>query len=527
MQQAVRSQGSREIRDRLQVRRALITVWDKQGAAELAATLVAAGAEIVSTGGTAQALLAAGIPVTTVEAVTGSPAILDGRVKTLHPAIFAAILARDESTHQGQLKTLGIAPLDLVLVNLYPFEAQGQGAAMEEALELIDIGGVALIRAAAKSWPRVAVLCDPAQYAAVADEIRTGGGISADTRRRLAAEAFARTAAYDATIAGYFQRTLGLTFPEILLLTLRRASAIRYGENPHQGAAFYHLGAQPGGLAAARQLQGKELSYNNLVDLDTAWALVGEFSSPAVAIVKHATPCGAATAVTIAEAYTRALECDPVSAFGGVVALNRSLDAATAQAIAGIFTEAVIAPAITPEALAVLKRKTSLRLLEAVTGALDLRPSATLDLKSVGGGVLLQERDTADLDDASLAVATPRAPSASEMADLRFAWTVAKWVKSNAIVLARDGATVGIGAGQPNRVGAVEIAVKAAGDRAQGAVMASDAFFPFRDGIDVAACAGVTSVIQPGGSVRDEEVLAAAVEHGLAMVITGIRHFRH
>lgn len=524
MQQVV---GPTEVQERIQVRRALISVWDKRGAAELAAALAGLGAEILSTGGTAQALLAAGIPVITVEAATGYPAILDGRVKTLHPAIFAAILGRDDPAHRAQLEELGIAPLDLVVVNLYPFEAQGRGAPIDEALELIDIGGVALIRAAAKNWPRVAVLCDPAQYGAVMDELRREGGISAQTRRHLAAEAFTRTAAYDAAIAAYFQHTLDLTFPEVLPLALRKVAAIRYGENPHQSAAFYHTGTEPGGLAAARQLQGKELSYNNLVDLDTAWGLVGEFTQPAAAIIKHATPCGAAIAATIAEAYTQALASDPVSAFGGVVALNRPLDEATAQAIAGIFTEAVIVPSIMPQALAILKRKTNLRVLEAAPGSPDLEPPGQLELKSVRGGVLLQERDAAGLDDATLTVATPRAPSASEMADLHFAWTVAKWVKSNAIVLARNGATVGIGAGQPNRVGAVEIAVKIAAERAKGAVMASDAFFPFRDGIDAAARAGVTAVIQPGGSVRDEEVIAAATEHGMAMVLTGIRHFRH
>lgn len=519
MQQAV---GPTERQDRIQVRRALISVWNKRGAADLAAALASAGAEILSTGGTARALAAEGIPVTTIESLTGAPAILDGRVKTLHPAVFAAILGRDDPAHRAQLEALGITPVDLVAVNLYPFEERALEAPMPEAVDLIDIGGVALLRAAAKNWARVVVLCDPAQYAPVADELRRNGGISQETRRRLAAEAFGRTAAYDAAIAGYFTRQTGVAFPDVLTLAFRKVAQTRYGENPHQLGAFYRAATGPGGLAAAQQRQGKELSYNNLVDLDTAWGLVGEFTQPAAAIIKHATPCGAATAITIADAYARALEGDPISAFGGVVALNRPLDAATATAIAAIFTEAVVAPAITAEARAILRRKTSLRLLEA-----DLPASrAGLEVKSVLGGLLVQDRDTADLD-AALTVPTPRAPTASEMADLRFAWTVAKWVKSNAIVLARDGATVGIGTGQPNRVGAVEIAVRAAGPRARGAVMASDAFFPFRDGIDAASRAGVTAVIQPGGSVRDEEVLAAATEHDMTMVLTGIRHFRH
>lgn len=508
---------------RIAVRRALVSVWDKSGILDLARALVAAGADIISTGGTAQALRDAALPVTTIESVTGYPAILDGRVKTLHPAIFAAILGRDEPAHRRQLNELGIAPLDLVVVNLYPFEARGSRAPMNEAVELIDVGGVSLIRAAAKNWVRVAVLCDPSQYEPIVEEVQRDGGISAETRLHLAAQAFERTAAYDAAIAGYFHAAADVRFPEMLTLALRKVQQTRYGENPHQAAAFYRASTGPGGLADARQLQGKELSFNNLVDLDTAWGLANEFAWPAAAIIKHATPCGAATADDLAAAYKTALECDPVSAFGGVVALNRVVDEATAEAIAGVFTEAVIAPGFTPEARSVLKRKTSLRLLEAGPPA----SWARLDVKSVFGGVLVQEPDTAHEDEANLTVPTLRKPSGSEMADLRFAWTVAKWVKSNAIVLARNGATVGIGGGQPNRVGSVEIAVKVAGDRAKGAVMASDAFFPFRDGIDAAARAGVTAVIQPGGSVRDEEVLAAATQHGMAMVLTGIRHFRH
>jgi phosphoribosylaminoimidazolecarboxamide formyltransferase/IMP cyclohydrolase len=509
--------------DRVVVRRVLLSVWDKTGIIDLAKTLVATGADIISTGGTAQTLREAELPVTPIESVTGYPAILDGRVKTLHPAIFAAIMSRDDESHRAQLDSMRVTPIDLVVVNLYPFEFKGIHAPMPEAVELIDIGGVSLIRAAAKNWERVAVVSDPGQYAGLLDEVRREGGVSAETRRRLAAEAFARTAAYDSTIAAYFTRQMNEPFPELLTLAYRRVQQTRYGENPHQRAAFYRAYTGSGGLAEARQLHGKELSFNNLADLDTAWGLVGEFSGPAAAIIKHATPCGAATAQTIEEAYKGALACDPVSAFGGVVALNRPVDMSTASAIAGVFTEAVIAPGFTPEARAVLNKKTSLRLLESAP------PDSWsgVEVKSVLGGALVQDRDAADADDASMTVATPRSPTASEMADLRFAWTVAKWVKSNAIVLVRNGATVGIGAGQPNRVGAVEIAVKVAGERAQGAVMASDAFFPFRDALDAAAQAGIRAVIQPGGSVRDADVIAAATEHNMAMILTGVRHFRH
>lgn len=505
------------------VRRALVSVWDKTGLAAFAAACAELGVEMIATGGTAEALRQSRVSVTTIESLTGYPAILDGRVKTLHPAIFGAILARDEPAHQTELAERGIAPVDLVVVNLYPFEARGLQAPMPEAVELIDIGGVSLLRAAAKNWARVGVVCDPAQYERVADELHRTRGLSVDTRRTLAAEAFARTAAYDAAIAGYFTAAAGVRFPDRLTLSWRKVQQTRYGENPHQAAAFYRPATGAGTLSTAQVLQGKELSFNNLVDLDTAWALVNEFTVPAAAIIKHATPCGAATAPILVDAYKRALACDPVSAFGGVVALNRPVDEATAGAIGGIFTEAVVAPAFSPDARALLKKKANLRLLEAPPPV----AGADLELKTLHGDVAAQDYDRVDLDESALTVATPRAPSDAEMADLRFAWTVAKWVKSNAIVLARGGATVGIGAGQPNRVGSVEIAVKGAADRARGAVMASDAFFPFRDGIDAAARGGVTAVIQPGGSVRDAEVIAAAAEQGLAMVLTGIRHFRH
>lgn len=508
---------------RVSVRRALISVWDKTGLDALAEALKEMGIQIIATGGTAEALNRLGVPVTTVESITGYPAILDGRVKTLHPAIFAAILGRDDAAHRAQMDEMGITPVDLVVVNLYPFEARALDAPSAEAVELIDIGGVSLIRAAAKNWERVAVVCDPGQYGALVTELHREKTLSGEARRRLAAEAFARTAAYDASIAAYFSRQVHEQFPDLLTMAYRKVQQTRYGENPHQAAAFYRTHTQRGGLAAARQLQGKELSFNNFVDLDAAWALVSEFAQPAAAIIKHATPCGAATAAATIDAYVAARSCDPVSAFGGIAAFNREVDERTAAEITGIFTEAVIAPAFTPAARAILARRPNLRLLECDASA----SGASLAMRTVSGGLLVQEHDRVDLDEAQLRLVTPRAPTPEEMADLRFAWRVCKWVKSNAIVLARGGATVGIGSGQPNRVGAVEIAVKVAGDRARGTVLASDAFFPFRDGIDAAARAGVTAIIQPGGSVRDEEVIAASAEHGMAMVFTGVRHFRH
>ena len=524
----------------VRIRRALISVWDKAGIIDLAAALHQMGVGILSTGGTAQALREAEIPVTTVESITGYPAILDGRVKTLHPAIFAAILGKDDAAHRAQLDEMGITPVDLVVVNLYPFESRALDAPLTEAVELIDIGGVSLLRAAAKNWERVAVVCDPAQYAPVIAEMQEAGGVSEETRRALAAAAFNRTAAYDAVIA----RALAppdQPFPERLTLAFEKIAGVRYGENPHQRAAFYRdPQPAPGTLARATQLQGKELSFNNVVDLDAAWNLVWEFDGPTAAIIKHATPCGAATRPEAVDAYRAARACDPVSAFGGIVALNCDVDEPTAAEITEIFTEAVIAPGFTAGARALLARKGNLRILECAapsgqaTSPMSLRGAERrsnlligIEIRSVSGGLLVQGHDTTDLDETQLRLATPRAPSDAEMADLRFAWKVCKWVKSNAIVLAYGGATVGIGSGQPNRVGAVEIAVKGAGDRARGAVLASDAFFPFRDGIDAAAHAGITAIIQPGGSVRDEEVIAAAREHDIAMVFTGIRHFRH
>ncbi|HEV8353589.1 MAG TPA: bifunctional phosphoribosylaminoimidazolecarboxamide formyltransferase/IMP cyclohydrolase [bacterium] len=525
-------------RPQAQIRRALLSVWDKTGLAELARALADAGVELFATSGTAQILREQSLVVRSIEDLTGFPEVLGGRVKTLHPAVFAGILARDDPAHRHDLDVHGLEPIDLVIVNLYPFEAKtaAGGLPEEEALELIDIGGVSLLRAAAKNWKRVTVLSDASQYPEFIAHLHDELGMTAAMRRRLAVEAFRRTAAYDAAIAGYFDGPVPLAglghgaggtpqaLPARLSLAFQRRQEMRYGENPHQRAAFY--AGQPawaGTIAAARQIQGKELSFNNIVDIDAAWGAVGEFERPAAVIVKHATPCGAAIADGLRSAYEAARACDPTSAFGGVVAVNVRLDEATAQAMLGIFTEAVIAPAYDPAALAILARRPNLRVLDA--GARPRRDP--FEVKSVSGGLLMQEADGSRLIEDQLKVVTDRAPSPQELADLLFAWRVAKWVKSNAIVLAGGGATVGIGAGQPNRVGAVDIAVKVAGERARGSVLASDAFFPFRDGIDAAARAGVTAVIQPGGSVRDAEVIAAAREYGLAMVFTGIRHFRH
>jgi phosphoribosylaminoimidazolecarboxamide formyltransferase/IMP cyclohydrolase len=489
---------------------------------EFATALAKLDVELIATGGTATALAGAELSVTKIEDITMFPEILDGRVKTLHPAIFAGILARPIKAHESQLQSLGLEPIDLVVVDLYPFERNGATAPMEEALELIDIGGVSLLRAAAKNWERVAVVSSPDQYREVLTELDRTGGISEESRRRLARAAFARTASYDAAIATYFAGSRA--FPERLTLPYRKLKDLRYGENPHQRGALY-VGEHDvsGTVAAATQLQGKELSFNNFADLGAAWELVHEFVRPAATVVKHAAPCGTAVGETALEAYTAAHACDPVSAFGGVVAFNREIDEETAQAVTQIFTEAVIAPAVSEKARLVFKRKPNLRLLEAGWK----RPDPSREFRSISGGILVQDADARDLDEFPLRVVTPRSPTPQEMEDLLFAWKVVKWVRSNAIVLAKNVATVGIGGGQPNRVGSVIIAVKGAGDRAKGSVLASDAFFPFRDGVDEAARAGVTAVIQPGGSVRDEEAIAAATEHDMAMVFTGIRRFRH
>jgi phosphoribosylaminoimidazolecarboxamide formyltransferase/IMP cyclohydrolase len=519
------------------VRRALISVSDKTGLADLARFLAARGVEILSTGGSARALREAGVPVVEVSDYTGFPEMMDGRVKTLQPKIHGGILARrDAPGHLAAMETHGIEPIDLVVINLYPFEATvARGAAFDACIENIDIGGPALIRAAAKNHDFVAVVTEPADYAAVMDEMNANdGAIGAAQRKRLAATAYARTGAYDAAIAQWFARELREEFPQRLVFGGTRRQLLRYGENPHQRAAFYDDGSGRPGIAAATQLQGKELSYNNLNDADAAYELVAEFDRPAVVIVKHANPCGVATADSCADAWDKALACDPASAFGGIIALNRKLDGRAAARIAEIFSEVIIAPAADDEAQAILARKKNLRLL--VTGRLpDPREEGWI-LRSLAGGYLVQSRDRSITGD-ELKVVTKRLPTKTELADLMFAFTVCKHVKSNAIVYAKDRATVGIGAGQMSRVDSARIAVwkaaeaaKAAGRGAnpvQGSVVASDAFFPFADGLLAAAEAGATAVIQPGGSVRDDEVISAADDKGLAMVFTGQRHFRH
>ena len=520
------------------LRRALISVSDKAGLESLGPYLAAAGVEILSTGGTAAALGEAGIEVRDIAAYTGFPEMMGGRVKTLHPKVHGGILAeRDAPEHRAAMEAHGIADIDLVIVNLYPFAATvASGADRAACVEQIDIGGPALIRAAAKNHAFVTIIVDVGDYGPLVDEMKAAGGATTEPfRRRLAAKAYAHTAAYDAAIATWFGDDLGERFPERIVLAAERREMLRYGENPHQEAAFYAGGAPRPGVATASQVQGKPLSYNNLNDTDAAIELVAEFAeAPAVAIIKHANPCGVALGAGLAEAHQKALACDPVSAFGGVVALNRTLDAATAAQIAEVFTEVVIAPDADGEAREILAAKENLRLL--LSGAVPDAATPGMTVRSLAGGYLVQGRDDGRAPQ-DVTVVTKRAPSDTELADLRFAFTVAKHVKSNAIVYAKGRATVGVGAGQMSRVDAARIAAAKAKDAAaaaaretpltMGSVVASDAFFPFADGLVAAAEAGATAVIQPGGSVRDDEVIAAADEAGLAMVFTGIRHFRH
>ncbi|MEM7567602.1 MAG: bifunctional phosphoribosylaminoimidazolecarboxamide formyltransferase/IMP cyclohydrolase [Pseudomonadota bacterium] len=521
---------------RLPIRRALLSVWDKAGLLPLAEALRDVGAELVSTGGTARALREAGHAVTDVSEITGFPEMMDGRVKTLHPAVHGGLLARrDLAAHMEALEAQGFAAIDCLVVNLYPFEETlASGADRAACVEMIDIGGPAMIRAASKNHDGVAVVTDPADYETIVAALPEGTDLA--MRRRLAAKAFATTAAYDAAIAAWMQGEDG-PLPERLTVSATRAQTMRYGENPHQAASLYLTGETRPGAATARSVQGKALSYNNVADADAAFELVSEFGDgrAAVAIIKHANPCGVAVAYSLSEAHARALACDPVSAFGGIVATNRALDRRAAEAIVKVFTEVVIAPGADEEALAVFAGKKNLRLL-LTEGLAD--PSAPgLTLKPVASGLLAQARDAGRLADAEMRIVTTRAPSEAEMRDLAFAWTVAKHVKSNAIVYAKDGATVGIGAGQMSRLDSTRIAARKAEDAAEamgadapltrGSVFASDAFFPFADGLLAGAAAGATAVIQPGGSMRDEEVIAAADEAGLAMVFTGMRHFRH
>ena len=505
------------------IRRALISVTDKTGVVSLAARLREMGIEIVSTGGTARALREAGLAVRDVAEVTGFPEMLDGRVKTLHPKIAGGILAiRDRAEHRRSLAEHGIPEIDLVVVNLYRFEeaAAKAGIAREELIENIDIGGPTMIRAAAKNYRDVAVVVSPADYEAVGEELRASGELSAATHWRLAKKAFRATADYDAAIGARLElEDSASPLPATLNLRAPKAMDLRYGENPHQQAALY---AAPGrGIAGAEQLQGKELSYNNLVDLDACWQLALEFAQPAAAIVKHTNPCGCAEQATLAEAYAKALECDPVSAYGSVIGFNRPVDEATARELAKLFVEAVAAPDYSAEALEILKPRKNLRLMRVAAG-LD-----RLVVKSISGGYLAQTADAAKLTRAEAVVKTRREPSEEEWGALEFAWKVAKHVKSNAIVYARAGQTVGVGAGQMSRVDAVKLGAMKAVLPLAGTVVASDAFFPFPDGLEEAARNGATAFIQPGGSVRDAEVIAAADRLGAAMVFTGLRHFRH
>jgi phosphoribosylaminoimidazolecarboxamide formyltransferase/IMP cyclohydrolase len=516
-------------------RRALVSVHDKQGVVRLCRALVDLGVRILSSGGTASLLESEGVPVTAVSDYTGFPEMLDGRVKTLHPRIHAGILAvRDDERHMADLKSADIEPIDLVVVNLYPFArtAATGGIAPREAIEMIDIGGPTLVRGAAKNFEHVAAVVDPGDYEAVVAELRCSGGLGLETRRRMAAKAFRHTASYDDAVQAWLARLdagappgEAAAFPDRLDLGLVKHQELRYGENPHQRAAFYREPLAPASsVAAARQLQGTTLSFNNILDFDAALGLVAEFADCAAAIIKHGNPCGAALGDEPARAFRRALACDPTSAFGGVIAFNRKVDGRTAQAIAEQFYEGVVAPGFDSEALRELASKKKLRLLEVD----EVRPArAGWDLRRVHGGLLVQDWDTIDEDVRSARVVTARAPSDDEWAALSFAWKVARHVKSNAIVYAAGEQTVGIGAGQMSRVDAARFGIAKAATSLDGAVLASDAFFPFRDGVDVAAAAGVRAIVQPGGSIRDDEVIAAANEHGMAMVLTGRRHFRH
>ncbi|HEY2335923.1 MAG TPA: bifunctional phosphoribosylaminoimidazolecarboxamide formyltransferase/IMP cyclohydrolase [Burkholderiales bacterium] len=516
------------------MQRALISVSEKSGVVEFARALAGLGIELLSTGGTAQLLAKEGIAVTEVSAHTGFPEMLDGRVKTLHPKIHGGLLARrDDPAHMKALQGAGIPAIDLLVVNLYPFQATvaDPDCRFEDAVENIDIGGPAMLRAAAKNHAGVAVIVDPADYATVLEQIKKNGVVSDETRFMLAKKVFAHTAAYDGAIANYLSsldanRERG-EYPDTLTMQWRKLQDLRYGENPHQSAAFYRDERPvPGGLAAYRQVQGKELSYNNIADADAAWECVKTFAEPACVLVKHANPCGVALGATLAEAYDKAFKTDPTSAFGGILAFNRALGVATAEAVSKQFAEVVIAPRVEPDALKVFSKKANVRVLE-IPLAHDVQRH---DFKRVGGGVLVQSTDFHAVDRKALKVATRRQPTESQWSDLLFAWRVAQYAKSNAIVFCGNGMTLGVGAGQMSRVDSARIAsIKATNAKLdlKGSVVASDAFFPFRDGLDVVVDAGAAAVIQPGGSVRDDEVIAAANERNVAMVFTGVRHFRH
>ena len=505
------------------MKRALISVSNKEGIVEFASGLEKLGYEILSTGGTYTVLEQAGVHVIKVADVTGFPEILDGRVKTLHPKIHGGILARRIPEHLQELEQNEIQPIDMVVVNLYPFRqtVSKPGVTLEEAIENIDIGGPSMIRAAAKNYKDVIVLVKPENYASILPELQKTGDISAEMRLKLALEAFSHTAAYDSMISAYLAGFDDQLFQDHMTLAGEKVYELRYGENPHQKACFYRTLTPESGLADANQLNGKELSYNNIIDTQAAWSLVKEFNQPACVIVKHTNPCGTATADTLQEAYERAFAADSLSAFGGIIALNRVVDEATAAKIAEPFMEVVIAPGYEEKALNRLCQKKNLRVLQ-----MDIEAGSRLLLRSVDGGFVVQEADTAGVDESEPQFVTQARPTESQMKDLMFAWKLVKHVKSNAIVTAKDGVTLGVGAGQMNRVGAAAIALQDK-EKCQGAVLASDAFFPFRDTVDLAAAHGIKAIIQPGGSIRDQESIDACNEHGIAMVFTGQRHFRH
>ncbi len=515
------------------IQRALISVSDKTGVVEFAQTLRDFGVEILSTGGTAELLRSQAVPVVAVSDYTGFPEMMEGRVKTLHPKIHGGILGRrDRPEHLRAMETQDIRPIDLVVINLYPFEqtTAKERCTLEEAVENIDIGGPAMVRSAAKNFRDVTVVVHPADYPRVVQEMRQNqGAVTRPTRQRLSRDAFAHTARYDALIARYLTRFLeeASRFPSLLQEPMEKVQDLRYGENPHQSAALYRQGdAEAGDIVRARQLQGKELSFNNYLDLHAAWELVREFDGGAVAIIKHTNPCGVALGEEPCETFIKARKTDPLSAFGGIIGFNRKVTAETAQEVTKNFVEAVVAPGFEPGAREVFAAKKNIRLMEMASGA-NPRTGPALDFKRIGGGILVQDWDRATWDPGRLKPVTQRQPDDREMNDLKFAWIVAKHVKSNAIVYVRDGEVLGVGAGQMSRVDSAKIAGSKAHQSLQGCVMASDAFFPFRDSIDEAARSGVAAIIQPGGSIRDEEVIEAADEHGMAMVFTGIRHFRH
>ncbi|MGQ8630524.1 bifunctional phosphoribosylaminoimidazolecarboxamide formyltransferase/IMP cyclohydrolase [Agrobacterium sp. DKPNP3] len=527
--------------DKVKIRTALLSVSDKTDIIELATVLSKLGVKLLSTGGTAKAIAEAGLPVTDVSDITNFPEIMDGRVKTLHPNVHGGLLAiRDDADHVEAMKAHGIEAIDLSVINLYPFEeVRAKGGDYPTTVENIDIGGPAMIRASAKNHAYVTVVTDPSDYPALVEALQADDGqTSYALRQRFAAKAYARTAAYDAMISNWFAEALAIETPDYRAIGGVLKEKMRYGENPHQSAGFYLTGEKRPGVATATLLQGKQLSYNNINDTDAAYELVAEFlpeNSPAVAIIKHANPCGVATGPTLAEAYRRALACDSVSAFGGVIALNRTLDAETAEEIVKLFTEVIIAPDVTEEAKSIIARKPNLRLLAA--GGLPDPRAAGLTAKTVSGGLLVQSRDNGMVEDLELKVVTKRAPTAQELEDMKFAFKIAKHVKSNAVIYAKDGQTAGIGAGQMSRVDSARIAAQKAEDAAKalgltepltrGSAVASEAFYPFADGLLAAIAAGATAVIQPGGSMRDQDVIDAANEHNVAMVFTGMRHFRH